>query len=159
MSSELIERLRRWAAGQVSDESLLVLFAEAADTLSAQQAELDRAWLRLGTLGLSPKMDTDVADICAKLGTMVIPAHKTWPTHHRNPDGPDAAAVIERLNAQVSAQQGRIEGLEAALKPFAKVAANGPADATDEDFAAVRFADLRKARAILSPPADEKEKA
>lgn len=49
-----------------------------------------------------------------------------------------AADTIERLEARVA------EAREA-LKPFKTVIIKAPADATDNDFAAVRFRDLRKA--------------
>ena len=68
---------------------------------------------------------------------------------YRNPDGPDAAAVIETLNA-------RCERAVKALEPFAREAewmtAGYPDDARPDQTMSLTFADYRAARAALSTP-------
>ena len=59
-----------------------------------------------------------------------------------NPDGPAAADAIDKAIATLKAQQE-------ALEPFARIATGAPEDATDEDWAAIRFVHLRAARASI----------
>lgn len=47
--------------------------------------------------------------ICERLRTMIIPPHKTWPTHHLNPDGPEAADTIDALVEAINDAIGEIE--------------------------------------------------
>lgn len=133
--------------------------------------ERDAAMLRLGTLGLSAEMPGDLAALCAKLGAMAMPSHKSWPTHYVNPDGREAAAAIEHLNTQLgeaaatlTAQAARIAELETALGPFAE-----PVEELDDiaedlraeddmpvgdalfDYQQPTVGDIRRARAALRP--------
>lgn len=77
------------------------------------------------------------------------PGSTRW---HRNPDGPEAAAEIER-------QAARIKTLEAALRPFADLANayaeewenRRAADAAQPRECVPTLGDLRRARAALNP--------
>lgn len=55
---------------------------------------------------------TDIAGLCERLRSMGRYPHKPYPTHFINPDGPEAADLIET-------QVERIAALEGALRPFA----------------------------------------
>lgn len=44
----------------------------------------------------------DDDDLLMRLETVVMPSHKPYPTHHLNPDGPEAAARIRLLRAALS---------------------------------------------------------
>lgn len=93
----------RYAAEDNKDA--LALLRELRPALTAQAEEIDRLQLRLGSLGANPKMDQDIANLCARLGALHSHRGDGIPTQFVNPDGKDAVAAIERLNAALKAAQ------------------------------------------------------
>jgi len=55
-----------------------------------------------------------LTELCERLMTMIIPSHKTWPTHYKNPDGPDAVKAIAGLvadNIELKAEMRRLNNM------------------------------------------------
>lgn len=71
-------------------------------SIAGLEAERDAALLRLGALGLAPKLDVDAQVVINRLGAMYSHRGDGFPTQYVNPDGPYAVAVIERLTAEVA---------------------------------------------------------
>lgn len=103
----LVERLNKlsedWKTAYLNVASST--FAEAAAALTAQAEEIERLQLRLGSLGANPNMDQDIAGLCVRLGAMYSHRSDGIPTQFVNPDGKDAVAAIEKLNAALKAAQ------------------------------------------------------
>ena len=69
------------------------------------------------------------------------------------PARPTKEEAIAAWNTRSSLEG--VAGLVEACKPFEVVLITSPADATDSDFAAVRFRDLRKLKAALATFRDQ----
>lgn len=122
LHDETSEAYRLYARQSTRHRAQLMAAEEAgyekavADCRQAHESEIarltterDNAYARLFALGGAPDMAPDLPALAERLTAMYSHRGDGIPTQHVNPDGPDAWAAIEALNAKLAKVRAALE--------------------------------------------------